>query len=262
MDDYKDKVIAAYSNGYESQRASHAGEYGMEFIFSKKIMEEYIDVNKTVIEVGCGGGYYGLYFADKCHSYHGIDLTPINIQEFQTKIDELHLLNISANIGDATNLHEIEDNSFDVVMCLGPMYHLNREDRSKCISECKRICKVNGIIAFAYINKTGAIAKFANIFGWEKLLTERISEYVLDKGTDDVHTDIFYYSMPEEIESDVKKSKLHIIKNVGLDILLDENKLLSFTEEQRKIWFKVADIMNNSPSCVGMSNHALMVCRK
>lgn len=262
MNDYKHKVIEAYSKANESQRASLAGEFGMEFIYTKKIMKEYIDINKKVVEVGCGGGYYGLHFADKCYSYHGIDLTPFNIQVFQEKIDELELSNVSTDIGDATNLIKIEDESYDVVMCLGPMYHLNREDRYRCISECRRICKVNGIITFTYINKTGAIAKFGTKYGWESLLNEKISEYVLDKGTDDVYTDIFYYLMPEEIESDAKFAGLNIIKNVGLDILLDADKIASLTEEQRKVWFKIADLMNNSPSCMGVSNHALLICKK
>lgn len=43
--------------------------------------------------------------------------------------------------------------SFDVVLCLGPMYHLLKdEDRIKCIDECLRVLKPDGILAIAYIN--------------------------------------------------------------------------------------------------------------
>lgn len=261
-DVYKKKVIDAYSKANEGQRASLAGDYGMEFLNTKKYLRDYIDPTKKVIELGCGGGYYGLYYAEKCYSYHGIDLTPFNIQVFQGKINELGLTNVSADIGDATNLVKIPDESYDVVLCLGPLYHLNREDRIKCILECKRICKKDGVIVFAYINKLGAIAKYAVTFGWEGLLNDRISEYVLDKGTDDVHTDIFYYTMPEELEADAKSVGLDKIKNVGLDSLLDDKKIAGLTEEQRCVWFKFSDIMNDSPSCVGMSNHALLICSR
>lgn len=262
MDEKRQKIIDSYSDGNEKNRAVMAGTYGMEFLYTKKFMNEYIGLNMSVVEIGCGGGYYGIYYSDKCKKYLGIDLTPVNIEAFRKTIKEKNLTNVSAEIGDATSLDNINDCGFDVVMCLGPMYHLDREGRLKCISECKRICKDGGIIAFAYINKTGAIAKYGNMVGWDKVLNNRISEFVLDKGTDDVKTDIFFYTMPEEIASDVKNADLNIIKNVGLDILLDDNEIAQFSDQQRNVWFKIADLMNSSPSCIGISNHALLICKK
>ena len=41
-----------------------------------------------VLELGCGTGYYGMYFADMCAEYTGIDITPENIEIFNRKIKE------------------------------------------------------------------------------------------------------------------------------------------------------------------------------
>ena len=41
-----------------------------------------------MLELGCGTGYYGMYFADMCAEYTGIDITPENIEIFNRKIKE------------------------------------------------------------------------------------------------------------------------------------------------------------------------------
>jgi len=67
--------------------------------------------------------------------------------------------------------------------------------------------------------------------------------------------------MPEEISADANVSGLEIIKNVGLDVILDDQSIELLDVSQREVWFKMADLMNTTPSCVGMSNHALLICR-
>lgn len=163
----------------------------MEFINTKKIPNNYISNDKRVLEIGCGGGYYAMHYAELCQEYVGIDLSPVNINVFQNLIEQNRYHNVKAEVGDATDLCNVTDNSFDVVLCLGPMYHLNPKGRAKCMAECARVCKPGGIIAIAFINKTGVIAKFAPAFGWDKVLTAKIDDHVLTKGIDDVHPDIF-----------------------------------------------------------------------
>ncbi|OPJ61161.1 class I SAM-dependent methyltransferase [Clostridium oryzae] len=260
--DNKEKVINAYASGNEINRAKEAGQYGMEFINTKKILNKYISKDKRILEIGCGGGYYGMYFAESCQEYVGIDLSSVNINIFQKLIIENGYSNVKAEVGDATDLCNVADNSFDVVLCLGPMYHLNPEGRTKCMAECARICKPGGIIAIAFINKTGAIAKFAAAFGWENLLTPKIDENVLTKGIDDANPDIFFYSMPEEMIAEATKAGLTYERLAGLDFLLTDNVIEGFSEEQRKVWFHLADLIVSSKYCVGLTNHALLICRK
>lgn len=260
--DYKQKVIQAYAGGGEVDRVKKYGEYGMEFMYTKKALDPYIGKDKKVIELGCGGGYYGMHYGPLCKEYHGVDLSPVNVSIFREQIKEAGYENMQVHTGDATELEQIRNDSYDVVLCLGPMYHLNREDRKKCISECYRICRINGIVAFAFINKTGVIAKFAPVFGWDKVLTPRIDDCVLTRGTDDVHTDIFYYTMPEEIEQDAEEIGLSKIRLTGLDFLIEDDKIGEFTEEQRRIWFHYADLVAGSEYATALSNHALLLCRK
>ena len=259
---YKEKIIEKYSGGGEVNRAHQTGEYGMEFIYTKRALDSYIDAEKKVIELGCGGGYYLMNYAPKCREYLGVDLSPVNVEIVRRQISESGYTNAGVELGDATDLQGIADESYDVVLCLGPMYHLKREDRIQCIKECKRICRTGGIIVFAFINKIGAIAKFGHGVGWKNVLTPAVGECVMERGTDDVHTDIFFFTMPEEMIEDTEGAGLKRIKMTGVDFLLLEPEIEAFTEEQRKIWFRFADMVADSEYATALSNHALFICKK
>lgn len=259
---YKEKIIEKYAGGGEVHRAEQTGRFAMEFIYTKRALDEYITSEKKVIELGCGGGYYLMHYAPKCREYLSVDLSPVNVEIVEKQIADNGYANAAVSLGDATDLKEIGDENYDVVLCLGPLYHLKREDRMQCIKECKRICKAGGIIVFAFINKIGAIAKFGHGVGWKHVLTPAVGECVMDRGTDDVHTDIFFFTMPEEMIADTESVGLKRIKMTGVDFLLLEPEIETFTEEQRKIWFQFADMVADSEYATSLSNHALFICRK
>ena len=53
--------------------------------------------------------------------------------------------------GNSLKLSRFEDESFDLVLLFGPMYHLCRfEDKVKALMEAKRVTKQGGIILVAY----------------------------------------------------------------------------------------------------------------
>ena len=262
MEDYKEKVRAVYESGREASRAEEAGQYALEFLYTKRALDPLIRVNTDVLELGCGGGYYGLHYAGRCKSYLGIDLSPVNVAAFRKQIDARGLANVRAEAGDATDLSGIPDGAFGLVLCLGPMYHLNREDRRMCLRECARVCGPDGAVALSYINKGGAIAKFGFAAGWDKLLTPKIDECVLARGTDDVRTDVFFYTMPEEIEADARDAGLCVLSSKGLDFLLFERDVERLDDGQREVLFHYMDLLHESPSCAGLANHALLLCKK
>ena len=259
---YKQKIIEKYADGREVNRQEKMGKYPMEFIYTKKALDTYINTEKRVAEIGCGGGYYLMHYASKCKEYLGIDLSPVNVEVARKQIIEKDLKNASVEVGDATNLAGIADASYDVVLCLGPLYHLKPEERDACISECKRICAPGGFIAFAFINKTGAIAKYGGGDSWQAVLTTDVGESVMKYGSDKKNWNVFYFTMPEELLAATEKQGLKKVRMTGLDFLLLEETIESFTEEQRSIWFQFADMVAGSEYATALSNHALLICQK
>ena len=82
-----------------------------------------------------------MFLLDKCKTYKGIDITPEHIELFNEKVRKANIKNITAEIGDATNLRNVENDEYDIVLVLGPMYHLPKNERNLVFLEAKRVCK-------------------------------------------------------------------------------------------------------------------------
>lgn len=255
-----EKVQANYKDtSYEEGRFLRDKASIMESHYTKKFITKYISSDNSVIELGCGTGHYGLFLADKCKSYLGIDISRENINVFKSKIVEKNLSNVQAEVGDATKL-SVVNNTYDVVLVLGPMYHLPPDERELVFEESKRICKKDGIIAYAYINKVGAY--LTGCFMAPNMYPSvKVNEFVLNKGNDDTHPDVFFLTMPEDMEKTAKNHGLNILENVGIDFAFSSNIINAMSEEQLKAWMVLSDFMSVSTSCTGVSNHALLICR-
>ncbi|MDR2967782.1 MAG: class I SAM-dependent methyltransferase [Methanobacteriaceae archaeon] len=257
-----EKIIQTrYANKSEENRATLSRADGLEFYFTKKLLEKYVNKQSSVIEIGCGTGYYGMFLSDKCKEYTGVDLTPENIELFNEKILNKKIKNISTIVGDATDLVNIRNNTFDIVLVLGPMYHLPPDERELVFSEAKRICKDNGIIIFAYINKYGAYLQCGILAFPDIYPNQKANECVLIKGIDDVNPD-FYYTIPEEIENSAKNHGLTKLKNVGVNFAFNKEQINNMDEEKFRLWLDFSNYLCNSESCTGLSAHSLLVCKK
>lgn len=251
----------SYASGKEDTRATSSKASGLEFYYTKKILSEYIKSDSHVIETGCATGYYGIHFADKCAEYVGMDISPVNIALFNDKIQNANLNNVSATVGDATNLKNVPDNSFDVVLCLGPMYHLPPDERELVFAECKRIAKEGAIIAFAYISPMGAYLKGVLILP-EYYPNEKANECVLKRGVDDSKPDVFFYATPENMSKNAKAHGLTVIKNVGTDFTFNDNIINEMSDDRFVSYMTLCDYMVESESCAGLANHSLLICKK
>jgi ubiquinone/menaquinone biosynthesis C-methylase UbiE len=256
------KIQEWYSNKKEEFRATKSRAEGLEFYFTKKIIDKYISKEKNVIEIGCGTGYYGMYCADICKNYVGLDLSQDNLEVFNEKISKSNISNIKTFNGNATNIANIESNSFDLVMVLGPMYHLPADERDLVFGEAKRVCKENGIIIFAYINKIGAYLQSGILCFPDTYPNKSSIEYIFKKGTDDCNTGIIFYTTPIEMEQIAKKHDLNILKNVGVDFLFNQELINKMDEEKFNCWLEFSEFMCESERCTELSIHALLVCGK
>ena len=255
----ENKIHEQYRVGKEDERATSSRSSSLEFYYTKKHLEGLIKKTDRVLEVGCATGHYGFYYADQYQEYLGIDLVPEHIDLFRQKIAGSQIKNISCQIGDATNLNGIDDDSFDVVLCLGPMYHLPPNERELVFAECARVCKKEGIIALAYINKIGVYAGACILDS--RYPNEEANKCVIENGTDDVRPDLFFFTTPEEMNTAASKYGLSKIKNLGTDFFITMNIVDSMNDEQFELMRPLYDQMTSYESCTGMSNHALLVCR-
>lgn len=259
-----DLILKKYGDGTTEEGRATSGQtdYRMQFIYTERLLERFVPAGASVAEVGCGTGHYGGFLAERCASYHGVDLSPGNIALFREKIEANGWTNVRADIADATDLSLWEDQSFDVVLVFGPMYHLPPEEREIVFRESRRICREGGLVLVYYINKIGAYLRGCLGNPGGDYPNRAVNDIVLRQGTDDVQTGVFFYTMPEEMDAAARRNGLRPIESAGVDFSLYHIDMRGMEEEKREAWMELFDIMHKSPSCTGFSNHAVMVCAR
>lgn len=263
MSGNKEQLRAMYIDlDREEKRFSTSRSAGMEAHYTKKLLDPYITRDSRVLEVGCAVGYYALYYGDKCREYVGVDLIPEQVERLRIRAADRGLSHVSAKVGDALNLQE-PDESYDVVCCLGPLYHLPLEERKQAMRECARVCRPGGILAFAYINRVGVYAgACVQRKMWDIYPSAVANACVLGRGVDDIRPDVFFYTMPEEIEGIARLLGLIKLHNLGTDFFFAAEAIDRMDDGAFALYRPLADEMARYESCTGLSNHALLLCSK
>lgn len=260
-------IIKAYGEIDEKNRLQSTLARKVEFISTVETLNPYIHSNIKILDIGCGAGIYSIYYAKKGAKVTAIDLVPNHIKQLNKQAKKLDL-HICSYTGNAIDLSYIENETFDLVLCLGPLYHLlSQQHRKKCIEECIRVSKPNGIIAFSYISPYSV---FPCVIRGDKsrMSKELIKKIIIDKkiSSNDKScfwTDTFFYT-PQDIEKLLKKENLIIIDHLASDgqSIAFQSLINTMTEKEFNIWLDYHRKTCREPSIIGASNHGLIITRK
>ena len=149
-----EEIAAFYALGFERERLA-AGAGALEFVRTQALLERYLPAPPAVVaDVGGGPGRYAIWLAERGYQVHLIDPVPLHIEQAEAaaKIRPMATL-ASAEVGDARALR-LSDQSVDVVLLLGPLYHLTeRGDRLQALAEARRVCRKGGLVIAAAISR-------------------------------------------------------------------------------------------------------------
>lgn len=135
--------IEKYYEGYdEDSRLIKDNSHRVEFITTTHVLDDKIKAGSKILDVGAETGRYSSYYFSKGNKITALDIVPKNVEIMKEKFKAVDSESLEIKLGDAKDLSLFESNTFDVVLCLGPIYHLlKQEDRIKCIDECLRVLK-------------------------------------------------------------------------------------------------------------------------
>ena len=177
-----ERVNRTYDIFNEDSRLNHSKAARVEFLTTVHYIEKYLQEGDKILDIGAGAGEYSLYFARKGYKVSALELADANIAAFRKKLtpeDHIDLVQ-----GNALDLSRYAENSFDIVLLFGPLYHLENEaDKQNCISEAKRVCKNGGKIFFAFISNDSTQSMPQGRF-----LQKEVSRYEKEKS----YENIFY----------------------------------------------------------------------
>lgn len=253
-------VIDFYTRYDEDGRLSRKSRMP-EYLNTMRYIEKYLTPNAKIIEIGAGTGRYSLALAEKGYDVTAVELTPKNVDIMKRKVKPNHKIKIYE--GNACDLSAFESETYDIVLLLGPMYHLfNDEDKHKALSEAIRIAKKGGVIYVSYCNNDTTVYKL--------FYKREILDY-LDKGMikEDYHTvsspnEVFEVYRKSDIDALMKNYPVKRLHFVGVDMLsyLYEHKLDDLNDREFEEYMKFLSNLCEREDSVGLSIHMLDVFRK
>lgn len=152
------------SRDEESRLLSQHGQ--VEYLTTMKYIHECISrfASPDILEVGAGTGRYSVSLAKEGYSVTAVELVPHNLDILKSKLDGTEP--ITAMQGNALDLSVFRNESFDLTMLLGPMYHLyTLEDKLQALSEAVRVTKPGGYILVAYCMNEPTIIQYVFLGG-------------------------------------------------------------------------------------------------
>ncbi|MBR4351314.1 MAG: class I SAM-dependent methyltransferase [Bacilli bacterium] len=138
--------LVKYYNKFNEDKRLNTKHGQIEFRTAIYYIDKYIKKNDKILDVGAGTGKYSIYYSTK-----GYDVTAVELVKHNLKVIEKNNKDIKCILGNAIDLSKIPDNSYDITLLFGPMYHLiSYEDKLKALMEAKRVTKKNGYIFISY----------------------------------------------------------------------------------------------------------------
>lgn len=212
-----------------------------------------------ILDVGAGTGRYTIELKNEGYDIEAVELVQHNIDVMRKNDPDVRVRK-----GDARDLSFISDETYDMVILFGPLYHLPlEEDKVKALSEAKRVAKRGGLVLVAYLMNDYSILTYC--------FAENRMAKLMENGFVDEN---FHVRTPEgELYDYVRIEDIDRLNGkVGLErqmIFSPEGaadfmrtQLNYMTDENFELFIKYQIQMSARPEVVGAGSHVVDVVKK
>ncbi len=269
-----EKVQNYYKHFDEKNRLKNDNSGKLEFLMTMRILEKNLPsladgAEVSILDLGGGAGVYSFPLAKKGYKVTLADLSETLLAQAKKlkEEDKVHNL-ISCDQVNATDLSCYKDNSFDVVLLFGPLYHLTeKEEREKCVSEIRRVLKSGGKIFASFIPHLSGSIALVQRFCWSP---DQVDINTLEecfnsgkfKNLSDHGFQEGYYPASEELENlfaanGFDKLLVRSIRGFGY-----EKEDMIFKFKNKNVFSKILELIDSTAedkSIIEMCGHAMYV---
>lgn len=267
MGGFDPAIAEFYARGEEAARlfgGSPAGPLELERT-RELILRHLPDGGLRILDVGGGPGVYAAWLAELGHQVHLIDPVPLHVEQATAREGR-----ITAEVGDARQL-TVTDGHTDVVLLLGPLYHLlEADERHRALTEAHRVLRPGGLLVAAAITRFAALS---NLLLHEDLLHEGlvfdvVAEAVRHGAFRGTEHDLFtnaYFHHPDELRHEVEAAGFvgpMVFGVEGPGHLMADLPAAFDDPPRRDAILRAARLIETDESMTGASAHLLAVARK
>lgn len=191
-----------------------------------------------------------------------VELTRHNLEILQGKITEK--MSVTAAWGNALDLSRYEQDTFDLVLVLGPLYHLyTEEDRLRALQEAVRVARPGGYVLTAYCMNEAVMLQYEFLGGHIK------EDLASGKLSADYHClsrpeDLFVMMRKEEIEALTEKLPVERRRLIATDGATGYMRELvdAMDRETFERWVEWHLLTCERQDLIGATNHSLDILQK
>lgn len=257
------QALTQYYENYDEDNRLCSRRGAVEFLTTLRYIEKYLRPGMKILEIGAATGRYSHYFAQRGYAVDAVELVGHNIRIFRknTKAGE----NVTITQGNAKDLTGFADNTYDITLLLGPMYHLfTEEEKLQALSEAIRVTKNGGIIFTAYCMGDASVLLYGFVRGEIHNIIEKCMLDPMTFKTFSKPWDLFELHRKEDIDalrSQFAVTQLHFLATDGyanhMRKTLDE-----MDDDTFELFLRYHFATCERQDMIGYSNHTLDIFRK
>jgi ubiquinone/menaquinone biosynthesis C-methylase UbiE len=266
------EIIRYYELGREADRLSSA-EGELELFRTQEIIRRYLPGSPSVIlDIGGGPGTHACWLAKEGYEVHLVDPVPLHLEQAKRASDRQPETPI-ASLGHGDGRHlAFPAECADVVLLLGPLYHLaERRDRMSVMREACRVLKNGGTVIAVGISRfastlSGLIDGFFQDPGFIEVAKRDLvdGQHRNPTGKASYFTTSFFHH-PLELESEVKEAGFSVERTLAVEgaaVFLQDLEEHWKDSTRREIILDTVRWLEDEPSVLGVTGHLMVIGRK
>jgi ubiquinone/menaquinone biosynthesis C-methylase UbiE len=239
-----------------------------EFALTMRALAEYLPAPPAdVLDIGGGPGRYAIELTRLGYRVTLADIAEAELTVARAKADEAGVALHRVIAADARNLGALEDDSFDAVLMLGPLYHLlDERDRTAAMREALRVLRPRGRFFGAFIMRTAVIRFWAKYE--PSMVTRDFARYAGHLESGEVRENVgftdVYLAHPREVAPFMESRGCRTLDLIGVEgvISMIREKVDQLDGDAWEGWMDLNYRLGKDPSNHGTTEHLLYVGEK